>query len=69
MRVLIMGAAGMVGQKLLNGTQNVDIGLGDITKIYLHDMVPWQTPHLGLARAKYWLAILQIQQKCKSWLT
>ncbi len=43
MRVLIMGAAGMVGQKLLNRLQNVDTGLGDITKIYLHDMVPANT--------------------------
>ena len=43
MRVLIMGAAGMVGQKLLDRLQNLDTGLGDITKMYLHDMVPANT--------------------------
>jgi nucleoside-diphosphate-sugar epimerase len=43
MRVLIMGAAGMVGQKLLNRLQNADTGLGNISKIYLHDMVPANT--------------------------
>ena len=43
MRVLIMGAAGMVGQKLLSRLQNADTGLGNISKIYLHDMVPANT--------------------------
>ena len=43
MRVLIMGAAGMVGQKLLHRLQNVDTGFGDISKMYLHDMVPANT--------------------------
>ncbi|MEC7245514.1 MAG: D-erythronate dehydrogenase [Pseudomonadota bacterium] len=43
MRVLIMGAAGMVGQKLLSRLENADTGLGKISKIYLHDMVPANT--------------------------
>ncbi len=40
MRVLIMGAAGMVGQKLLNRIQTGQSGLDAVLKIYLHDMVP-----------------------------
>jgi len=40
MRVLIMGAAGMVGQKLLNRIQTGQSGLDAVSKIYLHDMVP-----------------------------
>ena len=40
MRVLIMGAAGMVGQKLLGRLQNGQAGLEKISKLYLHDMVP-----------------------------
>ena len=43
MRVLIMGAAGMVGQKLLSQLENADTGLGKISKIYLHDMLPANT--------------------------
>ena len=43
MRVLIMGAAGMVSQKLLSRLENADTGLGKISKIYLHDMVPANT--------------------------
>jgi len=43
MRVLIMGAAGMVGQKLLSRLENADTGLGKISRIYLHDMVPANT--------------------------
>jgi len=43
MRVLIMGAAGMVGQKLLSRLENADTGLGNISRIYLHDMVPANT--------------------------
>ena len=43
MRVLIMGAAGMVGQKLLSQLENADTGLGNISRIYLHDMVPANT--------------------------
>ena len=43
MRVLIMGAAGMVGQKLLSRLENADTGLEKISKIYLHDMVPANT--------------------------
>ncbi len=40
MRVLIMGAAGMVGQKLLGRLQAGQCGLDGISSIYLHDMVP-----------------------------
>jgi len=43
MRVLIMGAAGMVGQKLLSRLEKADTGLGKISRIYLHDMVPANT--------------------------
>jgi len=43
MRVLIMGAAGMVGQKLLSRLENADTGLGKISKIYLQDMVSANT--------------------------
>ena len=43
MRVLIMGAAGMVSQKLLSRLENLDTSSGKISRIYLHDMVPANT--------------------------
>ena len=53
MRVLIMGAAGMVGQKLLSRLENADTGLGRISGFIC--MIWCQpTQHPGLARAKCW---------------
>ena len=44
MRVLIMGAAGMVGQKLLNRILSGESGMAPASEIYLHDIVSAKTP-------------------------
>ena len=44
MRVLIMGAAGMVGQKLLNRIVSGEAGLPNISEMYLHDIVSAHLP-------------------------
>ena len=44
MRVLIMGAAGMVGQKLLNRILFEESGIDNPSELYLHDIVPAHVP-------------------------
>ena len=44
MRVLIMGAAGMVGQKLLNRILSGESGIDNSSELYLHDIVPAHVP-------------------------
>ena len=44
MRVLIMGAAGMVGQKLLNRILSGVSGIDSSPELYLHDIVSAQVP-------------------------
>ena len=44
MRVLIMGAAGMVGQKLLNRILFEESGIDNPSKLYLHDIIPAHVP-------------------------
>ena len=44
MRVLIMGAAGMVGQKLLRRIVSGQSGLASVSEIYLHDIVSARIP-------------------------
>ena len=44
MRVLIMGAAGMVGQKLLNRILSGESGIASSSEFYLHDIVPAHVP-------------------------
>ena len=44
MRVLIMGAAGMVGQKLLNRILSGETGMPNSPELYLHDIVPAHVP-------------------------
>lgn len=44
MRVLIMGGAGMVGQKLLRRIMSGQSGLASVSEIYLHDIVSARVP-------------------------
>ena len=44
MRVLIMGAAGMVGQKLLNRILSGESGMDSSSELYLHDIVSAHVP-------------------------
>ena len=44
MRVLIMGAAGMVGQKLLNRILFEESGIDNPSELYLHDIIPAHVP-------------------------
>ena len=44
MRVLIMGGAGMVGQKLLRRIMAGQSGLASVSEIYLHDIVSARVP-------------------------
>ena len=44
MRVLIMGAAGMVGQKLLTRILSGELGIAESSELYLHDIVPAHVP-------------------------
>ena len=44
MRVLIMGGAGMVGQKLLRRIMSGQSGLASVSEIYLHDIVSARAP-------------------------
>ena len=44
MRVLIMGAAGMVGQKLLTRILSGKSGIAKSSELYLHDIVPAHVP-------------------------
>ena len=47
MRVLIMGAAGMVGQKLLNRILSGETGMPSSPELYLHDIVPARVPSVA----------------------
>ena len=47
MRVLIMGAAGMVGQKLLNRILSGETGMPNSPELYLHDIVPAHVPSVA----------------------
>ena len=44
MRVLIMGGAGMVGQKLLNRILSGQSGMAPVSEMYLHDIVSAHVP-------------------------
>ena len=49
MRVLIMGAAGMVGQKLLNRILSRESGIDSSSELYLHDIVSAHVPPVQMA--------------------